>query len=202
MRLLFVASVASFVAAAGVFACSGTETAAPADAGKDAKAVAKTTDDDDDKQNENTDPPPVVTSDAGDPDATTDASGTPGGDLTTTGDGGIACDTDAFREAETNNDPATANKLTVKIGSTKVCGQVTAADPDFITFKMPDDATGWFVQPKGAIKISGTIDGQQFNGTNFGGIQANQGATWVVKVEPNGGGDTAKAWQLRFDFNQ
>jgi hypothetical protein len=201
MRLFFAASMVSLVLAAGVFACSSGESAAtPADAGKDAKAVVKTGDDDDDKKDDSTTTTDTP-SDAGTTDGSADGSpGTAGGELTTTGDGGIACDTDAFREAEVNNDPATANKLTVKIGSTKVCGQVTSADPDFITFKMPEDATNWFVQPKGNIKISGTIDGQAFQGTNFGNLDVKSGATWVVKVET--GSADARAWQLRFDFDQ
>jgi hypothetical protein len=200
MRLLFVLSVTSLVAAAATFACSsGDSTAAPADAGKDAKPVAKTGDDDDDDK---TTTPPATT----DPDASTsdasDAGATgPGGNLVTTGDGGTACDDESFREAETNNTAETANKLTVKIGTTKMCGQVTSADPDFLTFKMPDDAHGFFVQPSGGgFKISGTIDGQPFQGTNFGGIEVNQGATWVVKVET--GSADARAWRLSFQFDQ
>jgi hypothetical protein len=200
MRLLFVISLTSFVAAAATFACSSGDSAAtPADAGKDAKAVVKTGDDDDDKPT-TTDPPSTPTDSGTDPDATGDGgTGTPGGDLTTTGDGGTACDTESFREAETNNTAETANKLAVKDGTTKICGQVTSTDPDFITFKMPADATQFFVTPGGSnFKISGTIDGQPFDGFNFNGIQVNQGATWIVKVET--GSTEARAWRLAFKF--
>lgn len=201
MRLLFVASLVSFVAAASVFACSsGESTATAADAGKDAKAAVKTGDDDDSKTDTTTDPPTTTENDAAATDGATDGgTGNPGGDLVTTGDGGTACDDESFREQETNNTAESANKLTVKVGNTKICGQVTSADPDFFTFKMPPDSNNFFVTPSGGgFKISGTIDGQPFSGFNFNGIEIQNGATWIVKVETTS--TDPRPWRLTFKF--
>src|SRR4051812_35145719 len=109
MRLFFVAASFCFVAAAATtFACSSSSPATEsADAGKDAaKAPVTTGDDDDIAQTPTPGPTDSGVTDAGNPDAATT-----GGQLVKSGDGGLDCDDDSYREAEQNNTAGTANQF-------------------------------------------------------------------------------------------
>lgn len=175
MRLLFVASLVSFVAAAATFACtSSSPVNAAADAGKDAKPP--TTEDDDDTVD--TDP---VTDDTDAGDTESDA-----GDLdatpTTSGDAGHACKDDSTPETEPNNDEAAATKLTPTAGNAiSFCGQVAKGDTDVFTFKHP--FTGGFkITPSGdQVKYTTKIGSQTFDGFPKNAI-VNADDVWFITV--------------------
>lgn len=196
MRLLAVASVLSVLVAAATFACSSSDPVTPAaDAGKDAKA-AQTTDDDDDQTN--TDPDagdqvPVTDPDAGDLDA--DAGPTLG-----TTDAGRFCKANSVAEVEPNNTEATATA--VPEGADKeifFCGQVVKDDPDVFTFETPDFGGRFDIdsQADNNVNFHVELNGDEFDTTNFGGVDITTGAgdKWVVTVSTPG--QNGKSYSLR-----
>lgn len=199
MRLLFVASLVSVVAITATFACSSSNPATgTADAGKDAKAAPQTTEDDDDDKQEID--PPAVTDDAGASDASDASTTSSGGPLTTEGDGGKACGTDSLREAEPNNDVATANTIP-ESKTYAFCGTVIDTDTDVFTFTTPEFDSGFGVTPSGDnVKYKIQIGEKTFDGFpkgGFGNIQV--GDKWIITVST--GSATTRNYALKVQFN-
>lgn len=200
MRFVFVASVVSFVIAAATFACSSSDpAAASADAGKDAKSSTPvdTTGDDDDTTTGPNDAAPTG-NDAGATDASEGGSSS-GGPLTTAGDGGAACAADSLREAEPNNDEASANKL--PDGKTfTFCGTANSTDTDVFTFVTPDFNNSFGVTPSGDnVKYKIQIGDKTFDGLPPGGFGTiNIGDKWIITVST--GSATTRSYALKIEF--
>ncbi|MBX3228956.1 MAG: hypothetical protein KIT84_41505 [Labilithrix sp.] len=205
MRLVLLAATVSVVLVGATFACSSSSPAEEtADAGKDSgkKPVEETPPIEEEPPPVEEEPPPQEDLDGGADDA---EAGAPNNT-----DGGTACLGDSLKEAEPNNDANTATSVTPPGRTFSICGTTSGADPDFFTFKTPaygqtfvlcQGAAGPCV---GAVQISGTIDGQAFNGFNFNGINVNDGSTWVVRVAPSGGGGGGgggRNYRLTWHFN-
>lgn len=107
--------------------------------------------------------PPAVDPDAAvvDPDASSSDAGTTG-TVGTTGDGGVRCEATSLREAEANNDLATANAIP---GQTLTfCGRLTQGDVDVFKFTMPNVVNDFrFDIEAGNIRVQPSLDGQDFN---------------------------------------
>jgi hypothetical protein len=119
-----------------------------------------------------------VDTDAGfvDPDATT-GDAAPTGTVGTEGDAGTRCQAASLREAESNNDLATANALP---GQTLTfCGRLPQGDVDVFKFTMPNVVNDFrFDIESGNIRVQPSLDGQEFsfNSQNYpfkpGGVYA------------------------------
>lgn len=196
MRLVLLAASVSLVLVGATIACSSSAPAADGgDAGKDSgkKPVEEAP-----PVEEN---PPVVEEPGTEPDAgVEDAAPPKGGELTMMGDAGALCDDTSFREAEPNNDEATANTFTPTTQVFSICGQVDAADADVVSFAMPA-FPGFRIERLGAVTISGSIGGRPIDNSggalNFGNYQSGEKvilkfSTTAAQVRP---------YRLTFIFN-
>jgi len=216
LRFLFAVGSVSCLLIGATFACSSSAPAAAVvDAGKKDTGPAPVQETPPVEETPEEEPPPAEETPT---DGGTEEGGSTGdgGTPTPQGDSGTPTTTyaaDSLKETEPNNDVGTATNLNTPPKTFSFCGVTSGQDPDVFTFKTPAYNQNFQICPNqgscpglNQVQVSGSVNGNAFNGinSNFGNV--NDGDTWVVRIAGGGGGGgggggAGRAYRITFVFN-